>query len=206
MKALKHTKLLEAIAAGIQHEKDKFDFYLDAAEQMENESLVEFFNQLAEDVEEHIRVIENFYKKVEGVGEFPNLKQLNPIHKFHTTTIARLMKRLDRNITKIPQDDLGAMERIMREEEDTRNFYFKIRNKFKDPNVKLLFQKLANYSEENRTLIESQYMFVKESAEKEENYYWEDESLMQEANKKVAKKKSSAIKKKSKKTLKKKRK
>ncbi|MEM7182697.1 MAG: ferritin family protein [Spirochaetota bacterium] len=202
MKTLKNTKLLDAIAAAIQHEKDKFDFYIEASEDIENTSLSEFFDQLAEDVEDHVGIIENFYKKVEGVGEFPNLKQLSPIHKFHTSTISKLMKRLDRNMSHVPKDDLEVMEAILREEEDAKNFYSKIRNKFKDPNIKLLFQKLSHFSDENRTLIESQLMFLKEQTEEDENYYWNDDELMQEATKKsprTSKKKAAGKKKASKK-------
>ncbi|MCB1155927.1 MAG: ferritin family protein [Leptospiraceae bacterium] len=202
MTDLKNTKLLDAIAASIQYEKDKFDFYLRAVEKTTDSALKKFFTELAEDVEEHIKVIQDFYKKIQGIGEFPNLKELNPIHKFHTSTIAKVMKRLDKiTASDISSDELELVEKTLKAEDDGRVFYTKTKAKFKDPNLKLLFQKLANFSDENRTLIESHYTFLKEGKGSEE-YYWEDDSLMKEASKgkqvfkktakkKVAKKKRS---------------
>lgn len=197
MKALKNTKFLEAVAASIQKEKDKFDFYLKIVDAVKSQSMKDFFNQLAEDVEEHIKLIQNIYTKSEGVGEFPNLKELNPIHKFHTTTIAQMMKRLDRNMAEAVEDDeLKLIEKTLKEEEEEKDFYNKLSKKFKEPNLKLLFQKLANFSEENKTLIESHFLFLKErSKETNDGYYWEDEELMKEASKGKAATKPAAKKK-----------
>jgi rubrerythrin len=184
MKPIQNTKFLEAVAASIQHEKDKFDFYNRVVDSSKNESIRNFFLQLAEEVDEHIRLIQEIYNKSEGLGEFPNLKQLNPIHKFHTSNIAKLMKRLDRTtIVDVGDDELKTFETTLKEEEDVRKFYSKLASKFKDPKIKLLFQKLANFSEENMTLIESHFMFLKEKAAGKENYYWDDEELMSEAAK-----------------------
>lgn len=200
MKPLKNTTFLEAIAAAIQYEKDRFDFYLRISEELENEYIKEFFQNLAEDVEDHIKIIEDFYKRIEGTQGLPNLKQLSAIHKFHSTTILRLMRKLDRNKKlSILGDELLAIETTLREGEDATNFYSKIKNKFKDPNIKLLFQILSNYYEENKSLIESHILFLKEKNHDQESYYWQDEDLMKEAAKPVLimkKKKKSKTKKK----------
>ncbi|MCE9500893.1 MAG: ferritin family protein [Leptospira sp.] len=182
MQSLKHTTFLEAVAASIQHEKDCFDFYLRMYDEIEDGVVKELFHQLAEDVEDHILVIEEIYQKAEGGKKLPNLKQLAAIHKFHSTAIQKFMKRLDRNTSNSPKGNaVDAIQIALREGEDAKEFYDKMKNKFKDPNIKLLFQRLAYFNEENRALLTSQYSFLKERMHGGESYYWEDEELVKEA-------------------------
>ena len=80
MNSIKNTTLLEAVASAIQHEKDCFDFYLKTYDKVKTESVKELFQELAEDVEEHIKLIQDMYNDLSGGVEFPNLKQLSAIH------------------------------------------------------------------------------------------------------------------------------
>jgi rubrerythrin len=172
MSAIKDTTLLEAVASSIQYEKDCFDFYLKTGEKLKTESVKEFFKELAEDCEEHITSIQNIYNELSGGTEFPNLKQLSAIHKFDKTPISKMMKKVDRNITQDTKDDLDAVSHAMRVSEDARDFCEKMKTKFSDPSIKSFFNKLAFIKEEERIMVESQYLFLQQTDKTK--YYWEE--------------------------------
>lgn len=182
MNPVKNTTLIEAVAMAIQYEKDCFDFYLKNFENSkEGSSVKEFFQQLAEDVDEHIKLIQDIYNELSGGVQFPNLKQLGEIHKFHSTAIFKVMKKIERNVSKAVSDDQDKIEKAMRSAEDARDFYNKMKDKFPAPDIKLLFKRLADYNEENRLMMEAQYGFL--TQKDKADYYWEDEDLVKQANK-----------------------
>lgn len=182
MNPVKNTTLIEAVAMAIQYEKDCFDFYLKNIENSkEGSSVKEFFQQLAEDVDEHIKLIQDIYNELSGGVQFPNLKQLGEIHKFHSTAIFKVMKKIERNVSKAVSDDQDKIEKAMRSAEDARDFYNKMKEKFSAPDIKLLFKRLADYNEENRLMMEAQYGFL--TQKDKADYYWEDEDLVKQANK-----------------------
>ncbi len=180
MKSLKKTTFIEAIAAAIDHEVKCFQFYLKISEQLPEGPIRELFSQLALDGDEHIKFIREVYKNAEG-KELPNLKQLNEIEKFHSSTMLKLMDKLDRNKNvEVKTDEKKALELAVREGEDARNFYAKIRNKFQDPKINLLFQKLANFNDANTSLLSAQAMAMEQSLPADQVFYWEDEALLAE--------------------------
>ena len=182
MNPVKNTTLIEAVAMAIQYEKDCFDFYLKNFENSkEGSSVKEFFQQLAEDVDEHIKLIQDIYNELSGGVQFPNLKQLGEIHKFHSTAIFKVMKKIERNVSKAVSDDQDKIEKAMRSAEDARDFYNKMKEKCSAPDIKLLFKRLADYNEENRLMMEAQYGFL--TQKDKADYYWEDEDLVKQANK-----------------------
>ncbi len=173
MKHVKDTTILEAVAGAIQYEKDCFDFYLKVYEEAkEGTPIKEFFQQLAEDVDEHIKLIQNLYNELEGGTEFPNLKELSAIHKFHNSAIYKLMKKVEKKVFEVSNDDLTNIEKAMQSAEDARDFYNKLKDKFSDPEIKIFFKRLSDYSEENRLLIEAQYQVFSQKGQT--NYYWEE--------------------------------
>ncbi|MDZ4726289.1 MAG: ferritin family protein [Leptospira sp.] len=178
MKSLKKTTFIEAVAAAIDHEVKCFQFYLRLSEQLPEGPIRELFSQLALDGDEHIKFIREVYKNAEG-KELPNLKQLNEIEKFQSSTMLKLMDKLDRNKNvEVKSDEKKALELAVREGEDARNFYAMIRNKFQDPKINLLFQKLANFSEANTSLIEAQARAMEQALPADQVFYWEDEALL----------------------------
>jgi rubrerythrin len=180
MKSLKKTTFIEAVAAAIDHEVKCFQFYLKLSEQLPEGQIRELFSQLALDGDEHIKFIRDVYKNAEG-KELPNLKQLNEIEKFQSSTMLKLMDKLDRNKNvEVKSDEKKALELAVREGEDARNFYAAIRNKFQDPKINLLFQKLANFNDANTSLLESQAMAMEQSLPADQMFYWEDEELLQQ--------------------------
>ncbi|TGL88231.1 rubrerythrin [Leptospira congkakensis] len=182
MKSLKKTSFIEAVAAAIEHEVQCFNFYLKLSESLPEGQIRELFSQLALDGDEHIKFIKEIYKSAEG-KELPNLKQLSEIEKFHSSTIQKVMDRLDRNKNEeVKADERKAIELAIREGEDARNFYATIRNKFQDPKINLLFQKLANFNESNNSLLEAQAMAMEQSTPADQVFYWEDEDLMEQVN------------------------
>lgn len=177
MDKIRDTKILDAVASAIQYEKDCFEFYLkNYEESKEGTSVKEFFKQLAEDAEEHIQLIQNIYNELKGGTSFPNLKELAPIHKFHSTAIFKVMKKIERNVKEKTKDSMDNIHKAIRAIEDARDFYTKVKEKFSDPSVKILFKRLADYNEDNRLVVESQYQFLSQTDKT--NYYWEDEELL----------------------------
>ena len=176
MNSIKNTTLLEAVASVIQHEKDCFDFYLKTYEKVKEGSVKEFFRELAEDVEEHIKLIQEMYNDLSGGVEFPNLKQLAAIHKFDKTHLTKLMRKIDRNTEFNFKDDIDAVQHAMQVSEDARDFSNKMKEKFKDPIIKSFFNKLAFIKEEERIMAESEYLFLQQTDKTK--YYWEDEALI----------------------------
>ncbi|MDX1961121.1 MAG: ferritin family protein [Leptospiraceae bacterium] len=181
MSSMKSSSLLDVVASAIQYEKDCFDFFMKNYESAkENTSIQEFFQQLAEDTEEHIQLIQNMYNELKGGTSFPNLKELTAIHKFNSTAIFKVMKKIERNVKGISDNVLENIEKAMKAAEDARDFYEKSKDKFRDPDIKILLKRLADYSEEKRLMIEAQYMFL--SQKDKTDYYWDDEELLKEAS------------------------
>lgn len=177
-KPVKKTTFLEAVAAAIQHEKEVFDFYLRNAESLPAGQIKQLFYQLAEDVEDHIEMIKEIYSTVQGGEALPNLKMVSSVHKFHTTSLSILMRRLDRNTqTDARGDELEAVSLATREHEDSAEFYKKMTDKFEDPNIRMLFQRLANFQDENRMLLESYSAYLTQGTPySQPSAYWDDES------------------------------
>src|SRR5690349_17082055 len=98
MLAVKNTSFLEAVAAGIQHEKDFFDFCMKTHDELKDGPIKSLFFDLAEDSEDHISMIEAIYRKYSGGESMPNLKHLGQVHKFQSTAIQKLIRKLDRNL------------------------------------------------------------------------------------------------------------
>lgn len=176
MHSIKNTTLLEAVASLIQYEKDCFDYYLKTYEKVKEGSVKEFFRELAEDVEEHIKQIQEMYNDLNGGVEFPNLKQLSPIHKFDKTHLTKIMRKIERNTAASFKDEIDAVQHAMKVSEDARDFLTKMKEKFKDPDIKRFFNKLAFIKEEDRIMVESQYLFLQQTDKTK--YYWEDETLI----------------------------
>lgn len=175
-KPVKKTTFLEAVAATIQHEKEVFDFYLNNAESLPEGKIRNLFFQLAEDVSDHIKMIEDLYSDVQQGETLPNLKMLSEVHKFHTTSLQILMRRLDRNTAQHAKgNELDAVSLAMREHEDAAEFYKKIANKFDDPNIKNLFVRLSRFQEECTMLMESYATYETQGTSQSQiQGYWDE--------------------------------
>jgi rubrerythrin len=181
MSSMKTSTLLDVVASAIQYEKDCFDFFVKNYESSEISSTVqEFFQQLATDSDEHIQLIQKVYNELKGGTSFPNLKELNAIHKFQSTAIFKVMKKIERNVGNLAENTLDNIQKAMSAAEDARDFYNKSKDKFRDPDIKILLKRLADYSEEKRLMIEAQYLFL--TQKDKTDYYWDDEELLKTVN------------------------
>lgn len=159
MPSIKNTNFLEAVAAAIQHEKDFFDFCMKTYEELPEGAVKNFFFDLAEDSEYHIKMIESIYQKYAG-GGLPNLKHLGQVHKFHATAIQKLIKKLDRNLKKSAQgNELEALRLALQEAEDASQAFAKLAEKFNDTGIKMLFRQMSNFNKERAVLLEGTLVF-----------------------------------------------
>lgn len=176
IKPLKETTFLEAVAAAIQHEKDYFEFYMDTYEKLPPGRTRELFEKLAEEVDEHIKFITEIYKVAEG-AELPNLKQLAAIHKFHQSTLQKIMNKVERTITGSGSKDAHeALELAIREAENSVAFYEKLTTKFEDSNIKLLFSKLMDYSQNYQSLLEAELNTFDQTRSAGGSYFWDEQA------------------------------
>lgn len=181
MKSLNKTTYLEAVAAAIEHEVKSFNFFLSLSDQLKPGATKELFQQLAADGDEHIVFIKDIYKQAEG-KELPNLKTLSEIHKFHSSTIQKLMEKLERNMNQtIETDERKALELAVAHGEDAKKFYSKVKDKFPDPKINILFSRMQDFIDTNTHLIEAQIMAMGQSSQADAQFFWEDEALMKEA-------------------------
>jgi rubrerythrin len=181
MKSLKKTTYLEAIAAAIEHEVKSFNFFLNLSEQLKPGPTKELFQQLAADGDEHINFIKEIYRQAEG-KELPNLKDLSAIYKFHSSTIQKLMEKLERNMHQaVGDDERKALELAVLHGEDAKQFYGKLKDKFPDPKINMLFSRLQDFIDSNTNLIEAQAMALEQATPIDSQFFWEDESLMSDA-------------------------
>ncbi|WCL47652.1 ferritin-like domain-containing protein [Leptospira sp. GIMC2001] len=191
MKSLKKTTYLEAVAAAIEHEVRSFKFFMKMSDELKPGQTQELFQQLAADGDEHIKFIEEIYKQAEG-KELPNLKTLSEIHKFHSSTIQMLMEKLERNMNQaVENDERKALELAVLHGDDAREFYGKLKDKFPDPKINLLFRRLQDFIDTNTNLIEAQIMALGQANQPELQFFWEDDSLMEAAAQGTDRKKSS---------------
>ncbi|PKA16327.1 ferritin-like domain-containing protein [Leptospira haakeii] len=176
IKPLKETTFLEAVAAAIQHEKDYFEFYMDTYEKLPPGRTRELFERLAEEVDEHIKFITEIYQVAEG-AELPNLKQLAAIHKFHQSTLQKIMNKVERTITGSGSKDAHeALELAIREAENSVAFYEKLTTKFEDSNIKLLFSKLMDYSHNYQSLLEAELNTFDQTRSAGGAYFWDEQA------------------------------
>ena len=190
IKPLKETTFLEAVAAAIQHEKDYFEFYMDTYEKLPPGRTRELFEKLAEEVDEHIKFIQEIYQVAEG-AELPNLKQLAAIHKFHQTTIQKIMNKVERTIISGSgsKDAHEALELAIREAENSVAFYEKLTTKFEDSNIRLLFSKLMDNSHNYQSLLEAELNTFDQTSSAGGAYFWDEQA--EEVAKAVGNSKSS---------------
>ncbi len=176
IKPLKETTFLEAVAAAIQHEKDYFEFYMNTYEKLPPGNTKELFERLAEEVDDHIKFITELYEQAEG-SELPNLKQLTAIHKFHDSTLQKLMNKVERTIAGPGTKDAHeALERAIREAENSVSFYEKLSNKFEDVNIKSLFTKLKDYSQNYQSLLETELNGLDQSGSGQGTFFWDEQA------------------------------
>lgn len=160
MSSVKNTSFLEAVAAGIQHEKDFFDFCMKTHDELKEGPIKSLFFDLAEDSEDHISIIEGIYKQYSGGQSLPNLKHLGQVHKFQATAIQRLIKKLDRNLKQSAQgSEIEALRLALQEAEDTLHAFNKLADKFSENSMKMLFKKMANFNGERAALLQGCMVF-----------------------------------------------
>ncbi len=160
MSSIKNTSFLEAVAAGIQHEKDFFDFCMKTYDELEEGPVKNFFFDLAEDSVEHLKMIEGIYQKYSGNQALPNLKYVGQVHKFHATAIQKLIKKLDRNLNKSAKgNELEALRLALQEAEDASQAFAKLAEKFSDTGIKMLFQKMSQFNKERAILLEGTLVY-----------------------------------------------
>ncbi|TGM03722.1 rubrerythrin [Leptospira barantonii] len=176
IKPLKETTFLEAVAAAIQHEKDYFEFYMGTYEKLSPGNTKELFERLAEEVDDHIKFITELYEQAEG-SELPNLKQLTAIHKFHDSTLQKLMNKVERTISGPGSKDAHeALELAIREAENAVSFYEKLANKFEDVNIKSLFVKLKDYNHNYQALLETELNGLDQSGSGQGTFFWDEQA------------------------------
>ncbi|MCE9597117.1 MAG: ferritin family protein [Spirochaetia bacterium] len=173
---VKKTSFLEAVAACIQHEKEVFQFYFQQAEALPEGPVKKLFYQLAEDVEEHIKMIGEIYSQVQGGEGLPNLKMASEVQKFNSTSLQILMRRLDRNTASATRgNEIEAVSLATREHEDAAAFYTRMKDKFEDKGIQVLFGQLANFQEECRLLLESYSTYMTQGTPASQpSTYWEE--------------------------------
>ncbi|HMU81946.1 MAG TPA: ferritin family protein [Leptospiraceae bacterium] len=173
---VKKTTFLEAVAACIQHEKEVFGFYLKQAEALPEGAIKKLFFQLAEDVEEHIRMISEIYSQVKGGEALPNLKMASEVQKFNGTSLQILMRRLDRITGSDGKgNEIEAIALATREHEDAAAFYRKMTDKFEDKGIQVLFGQLANFQDECRLLLESYGAYLTQGTPASQpSAYWDE--------------------------------
>ena len=160
MSSIKNTSFLEAVAAGIQHEKDFFDFCMKTHDELDGGPVKNFFFDLAEDSVEHLKMIEGIYQKYSGNQALPNLKHVGQVHKFHATAIQKLIKKLDRNLSKSAKgNELEALRLALQEAEDAADAFAKLADKFSDAGIKMLFQKISQFNKERAILLEGTLVY-----------------------------------------------
>ncbi|MFZ5628722.1 MAG: ferritin family protein [Spirochaetota bacterium] len=176
MSSIKNTSFLEAVAAGIQHEKDFFDFCMKTHDELDGGPVKNFFFDLAEDSVEHLKMIEGIYQKYSGNQNLPNLKHVGQVHKFHATAIQKLIKKLDRNLSKSAQgNELEALRLALQEAEDAAQAFDKLAGKFSDTGIKMLFQKISQFNKERAILLEGTLVYQHPMADERavQDYHFE---------------------------------
>lgn len=160
MSSVKNTSFLEAVAAGIQHEKDFFDFCMNTHDDLKEGAMKNFFFDLAEDSEDHIQLIQGIYETYSGSKGLPNLKHLGQVHKFHSTAIQKLIKKLDRNLKMSTHgNEQEALRLALQETEDAAQAFNKLADKFSDTGIKMLFRQMSHFNKERSVLLEGSMVF-----------------------------------------------
>lgn len=160
MSSVKNTSFLEAFAAGIQHEKDFFDFCMKMHDELKDGAMKNFFFELADDSIDHIQKIDDIYKKYSGSNVLPNLKHMGQVHKFHATAIQKLIKKLDRNLKKSALgNELEALRLALQETEDAAQAFAKLAEKFSDAGIKMLFRQMSLFNKERSVLLEGSLVY-----------------------------------------------
>ncbi len=178
MASVKNTSFLEAVAAGIQHEKDFFDFCMKTHDELKDGPIKNFFFDLAEDSEDHIGMIERIYAQYSGSQGLPNLKHMGQVHKFQATAIQKLIKKLDRNLQKSAHgSEVEALRLALQEAEDTMHAFTKLADKFSETPIKMLFKQMANFNSERAVLLEGVMVFQHPAVDSDAHQDYQQEKM-----------------------------
>jgi rubrerythrin len=141
--------LQEALRLAIQTEKDVMDFYSKAAALTKSERGRAVFNQLASEEREHAG---HFFQIYPGkdLGSFEEF-MARPAHS-EQVMLRQLEKALNENV-----HDRKAMEIALKEEEDLAKQLRLTASKIVDPQVRVVFERMAKETENHFALIESEY-------------------------------------------------
>jgi len=141
--------LKEAICLAIQTEKDVMDFYNKAAALTKNERGRKVFEQLAKEEREHAS---HFFSIYPG-------KDLGSFEEFMAQP-ARIEQVMLRQLEKALTDSVHerkAMEIALKEEEDLAKHLHLTASKVVDPQVRVVFERMAKETENHFAIIESEY-------------------------------------------------
>jgi len=141
--------LKEAIRLAIQTEKDVMDFYNKAAALTKNERGRKVFEQLAKEEREHASHFFNIYPG----------KDLGSFEEFMAQP-ARIEQVMLRQLEKALTDSVHerkAMEIALKEEEDLAKHLHLTASKVVDPQVRVVFERMAKETENHFAIIESEY-------------------------------------------------
>jgi len=158
----------EAVNMAIQLEEDGLNFYNETAKKSKNEATKRMFESLAADEVKHIAWIRELAPDVETSGEFNRntYKRLESIFKSAPSDV--------QEEAKATEDDIKAIDIAIEMEVKARTEYQRFADESDDPEVKKLFQTLADIELFHAELLDNSKQYLNNPAD----WFQEEEGWM----------------------------
>lgn len=149
---------LQAIETAIQIEKDGLAFYSEAARQTSDPAGRRMFETLARDETAHLRLFESVKASLLEEKGWPTPEQvaaLNPARRLPVFPPVKAGQPLE-----LPQRELAALQRGLRAEEESIDFYTRQMEAAQDADARAMYAYLVEQEQGHRTILQGEYDYM----------------------------------------------
>jgi len=167
----KKERLLEVVKNAIRVENDGYQFYRLAEEKTRDIKGKEVFASLARDETNHMQILKSLYQNVKEKGEykFDEIKDMK--HILETTSESPIFSKEFKQRLSQAHFEMTALSIGILLEKNSIQFYKKSARESEDPEVRMLFNYLADWEGEHLRALVNQQKFLQEDYWTEARFY-----------------------------------
>ncbi|UCE06298.1 MAG: ferritin family protein [bacterium] len=158
---------LEALQLALKMETDGYNFFKDASTKAKSPLTKEAFQYFAEWELEHVEFIKKMYKKLNDIGEWLSVDEMNQKVGDASVAIKTIFKEKHEQIDKHVKVDTSDLEAYLlaRDIEDKATvFYQNKANSSSDPSAKRFFEFMIDVEREHFNILNNSYRYLQDPA------------------------------------------
>ncbi len=167
----KQEQLLEIVKRAIRVENDGYQFYRLAEEKTRDPKGKEVFASLAKDETNHMQILKSLYERVKEEKEFKFDEVKDMKHILETTSESPIFSEEFKDRLSQSQFEMSALSIGILLEKNAIDFYKKSARQAEEPDMKMLFDYLADWEGEHLRALVNQQKLVQEDYWTEARFY-----------------------------------